>query len=843
MRLNLHRLLPQSLVERVFALYTIALLTFTLAGLSSFYYYQFTQAISDAHESAAQLTQVIAPTVVDSAVIGDYDTVQRTLKNVLIRSIYSSASFIDMGGGSLRAESDGASVSGSPSWLQLLVMRRLYDVNHNLSAGGRDYGVLRLAFSPDYIAGEIWRVTRSAILVSVACFLFGMGLLRVPLRRWLGNLDRIRTHEWDSRGGAANTHELLNADVPIEIRQTFDVLNRTANSLHAQRARAEVTLGAIADGVITVDIDRIVVYANPVAVSLLQSGPESMLGRRVNRVLPWDIVALLAGCHGDGGAAKRIELESRVGGFRIVDCTWTPIKEFDDKIAGYVLTCRDVTESHRLDEKLRQELETRGTALESLRSVIVGLQDKADLRIASSEDIAGMSRFIADLSKERAHVTALLEKSVRELGHQKSALEAAQQRELEIGTSIQKSMLRGDVPDTIGNAWLSCFAVPSQGIDGDFLAIRTYSETCFEVLVGDVMGKGVPAALIGAAIRTTYNQVLADLLASRVGDTVLPTPADIVNRMHRVLTPRLIELSSFATLALYRVDLDAGTLTYVNAGHTQGLIARSSAGPVEEILGDNLPIGVREEEAYLQVAVGIGPGDRLLLFSDGITETRSGGGEEFGKDRLVAMLEAGQMAGLRPAILLHTVRAGLRSFANNARATDDQTALMIEIQGPKSSADAEQDAGARPALFNLPWSLESLAILRSRVLAGTQCLPESDGAALLLASFEAATNILRHAPPFVSDATLACCISRQRGSVVVELTYPSEGFTPPQNFDPDFSGDSEGGFGLYIIEQSVDCVAYASPAPGVGSIRLIKRAGQHADTAQCKASEQTAVTQ
>ena len=843
MRLNLHRLLPQSLVERVFALCPIALLTFTLAGLSSFYYYQFTQAISDAHESAAQLTQVVAPTVTDSAVIGDYDTVQRTLKNVLIRSIYSSASFIDMGGGSLRAESDFASVNGSPGWLQLLVMRRLYDVNHNLSVGGRDYGVLRLAFSPEYIAGEIWRVTRSAILVSVACFIFGMGLLRVPLRRWLGNLDRIRSHEWESRAGTADTHELLNADVPIEIRQTFDVLNRTANSLHAQRARADVTLGAIADGVITVDADRILVYANPVAVSLLQSGPESMLGKRVNRVLPWDIVALLASCNGEGEAAKRIELHSRVGGVRIVDCTWTPIKEFADKIAGYVLTCRDVTESHRLDEKLRQELEARGAALESLRSVILGLQDKADLRIASSDDIAGMSRFIADLSKEREHVTALLEDSVRELGFQKSALEAARQRELEIGTSIQKSMLRGDVPDTLGNAWLSCFAVPSQGIDGDFLAIRAYSETCFEVLVGDVMGKGVPAALIGAAIRTTYNQVLADLLSARVGDHVLPAPADIVNRMHRALTPRLIGLSSFATLALYRIDMEAGTLTYVNAGHTPGLIARSSHGPIEEVLGENLPIGVLEEETYRQDTVPIGPGDRLLMYSDGITEAHNAKNEEFGKDRLAAMLEAGHRADLRPAILLHSVRAELRRFVDDARATDDQTALMIEIQGLQPAPDAASDAGSAYALFNLPWTLDALATLRRRVEEGARSLPEADAAALLLASFEAATNILRHAPPFVSDATLACRISREAGSVVVELTYPSEAFMPPHNVDPDFSGDSEGGFGLYIIEQSVDCVAYASPVPGVGSIRLVKRAGQHADTAQCEASEQTAVTQ
>jgi hypothetical protein len=76
----------------------------------------------------------------------------------------------------------------------------------------------------------------------------------------------------------------------------------------------------------------------------------------------------------------------------------------------------------------------------------------------------------------------------------------------------------------------------------------------------------------------------------------------------------------------------------------------------------------------------------------------------------------------------------------------------------------------------------------------------------------------------VGNASIACRITRESHALVVELIYPSEAFTPPAKTNPDMSGGSEGGFGLYIIEQSVDSVQYSSPMPGVASIRLVKRA-------------------
>jgi anti-sigma regulatory factor (Ser/Thr protein kinase) len=123
----------------------------------------------------------------------------------------------------------------------------------------------------------------------------------------------------------------------------------------------------------------------------------------------------------------------------------------------------------------------------------------------------------------------------------------------------------------------------------------------------------------------------------------------------------------------------------------------------------------------------------------------------------------------------------------------------------------------------LPWRLDGLAPLRAAIADAACRLTEADVDALILGSFEAATNILRHAKPYFSDATIACRLTQTPDESSVELIYPGPTFKPPDNPTPDFSGNSEGGFGLYIIENCVDQVDYSSLMPGVSSIRLVKR--------------------
>lgn len=404
------------------------------------------------------------------------------------------------------------------------------------------------------------------------------------------------------------------------------------------------------------------------------------------------------------------------------------------------------------------------------------------------------------------------------------ALQEARRQELEVGAIIQRTLV-SEVPEGIEGAWLAKYADPSQVIDGDFALVHRFSPGCFEVLVGDVMGKGVQAALMGAGIITAYHRALAELLVTHANTPGLPTPAGIVNAIHRAMAPQLYAISSFATLALYRFDLDAGTLTYVSAGHTPGLLMRGPGAPALAILGDNLPIGILPQENYLEFSTAIGPGDTLLAFSDGITEARNPQGEEFGLARLSELIEQANKASLPPSTTLQALRGEQRRFTGGGPGADDLTAVMVAVQPRRGMTNRAVGDRIAPFVFTLPWRLEGLGELRAHITDCAASLSEDAAAALILASFEAATNIIRHAPLRVGDATLTCRITRERDAVVVELIYPSEAFTPPTELRPDMSGQSEGGFGLYIIEQSVDTVEYSSIMPGVASIRLVKRVG------------------
>ena len=463
------------------------------------------------------------------------------------------------------------------------------------------------------------------------------------------------------------------------------------------------------------------------------------------------------------------------------------------------------------------------TALNDPQAEGSGLELGAADYITKPINVATAQRRIRNLLDREAQ-RHVIQAQFNELKRANDLLKASRQRELEVGAIIQRSLVI-EVPEGIEGAWLAQYADPSQIVDGDFCSIRRFSPGCFEVLIGDVMGKGIQAALMGTGIITAYNRTLVDLMVANKNAQSIPAPADIVNAIHRSMTPQLIEISSFATLALSRFDLDAGTLTYVNAGHTHGLLMRGPSACPVAILGDNLPIGVMPEENYVQLSLAIGPDDRLLMYSDGITEARNPQGEEFGLGRLSDLIEAGSKANLLPTTIMQALRGAQRRFIGGGPGADDLTAVMVCLHPRRSGLVRRVEDRIAPLVFSLPWSLEGLSVLRTQIIACAGNLPEEDTNALILASFEAATNIIRHARLLVGNATITCRITRESDALVVELVYPSESFTPPMQLNPDMSGESEGGFGLYIIKNSVDSVEYASPMPGVASVRLVKRAG------------------
>jgi diguanylate cyclase (GGDEF)-like protein len=220
----LHLLLPRSLVGRVFALFAVSMLVFGGVGMGMFYRHQYLQHIEEAQDGANTLVEVAAQAVEDSALIGDYDTVKRTLSSMMVQSPFRSAAFIDMSGGAIRVDAPlDPSLAPAPAWLLERVARELYDVNRVVAAGGKDYGVLRLQFDERRLASQLWLLLLQSAGMAATVLAISLAVAHALLARWLKNLGSLRFH--GDAGAAIHPH------APLEIREAIQAMNRSAASM------------------------------------------------------------------------------------------------------------------------------------------------------------------------------------------------------------------------------------------------------------------------------------------------------------------------------------------------------------------------------------------------------------------------------------------------------------------------------------------------------------------------------------------------------------------------------------------------------------------------------------
>ncbi|MEB0177660.1 MULTISPECIES: ATP-binding protein [unclassified Undibacterium] len=239
-------ILPKSLVLRVYALYTVTWLAFMCSGVALYYETRFTQEIEDVQESAASMLEVAAHSVTDSAVVGDYDTIKRTLESMVVSRNFSSAKFISLHPGMIESRSKSDDTPAYiPSWIMDRITAHLFDDNRVITVGGQDYGVLRLSFDNQQIAERMWQTMQVALALTLASFIGGLILIWFPLHRWLGSLKQSRVLELGMVAGRDSENQTLIDNAPLEIRQTLITLQTTASQLRAELSERETTLNSL----------------------------------------------------------------------------------------------------------------------------------------------------------------------------------------------------------------------------------------------------------------------------------------------------------------------------------------------------------------------------------------------------------------------------------------------------------------------------------------------------------------------------------------------------------------------------------------------------------------------
>lgn len=243
-------------------------------------------------------------------------------------------------------------------------------------------------------------------------------------------------------------------------------------------------------------------------------------------------------------------------------------------------------------------------------------------------------------------------------------------KELEQAAEIQRNLLPRQAPP-VEHLELAAFSSPCRSVGGDYFDYLRMPGGRFGILVGDVAGKGLPAALLMSSLQARV-QVLAD------------EPGDLANLIGRLNTSvaRTCPGNRFVTFFLCALDPAGGVLNYVNAGHNPPYLLRGAGGSgsaIEELTVGGPVLGILPGARYQSAAVDFRPGDILVMFSDGVTEALSPSREEYGEARLLAVLE--ESRGRTAAELVNAVRESVEQFMGDAPAADDIT-LVVARRSP-----------------------------------------------------------------------------------------------------------------------------------------------------------------
>jgi len=313
-------------------------------------------------------------------------------------------------------------------------------------------------------------------------------------------------------------------------------------------------------------------------------------------------------------------------------------------------------------ESVAQELldnDRRGGAFEVIVPLFRGKRCEGFLGLSekiygvpySSDDLTYLAVLSTQVSSALQNIRLLGENLERKLIEE----------ELKIARKIQTQLLPGDPPPIPGFD-LSAVTVPSRYVGGDYYDFVLVEGKWLVIVVADVSGKGIPASILTASLQATV----------RSNADAQTDPVRMMARLNQLLY-RNTSASEFATLFYAVVDLDTGRMKYANAGHDFPFVVRSTNA--ERLDHSDIVLGCMEDFDYRSSDYAMAPDTTLVVYTDGVTESESEGGEYFGSERLCSVLERNSSASASE--LCQTVIDEVRTFGSQER-QDDLTLLVLK---------------------------------------------------------------------------------------------------------------------------------------------------------------------
>jgi serine phosphatase RsbU (regulator of sigma subunit) len=249
--------------------------------------------------------------------------------------------------------------------------------------------------------------------------------------------------------------------------------------------------------------------------------------------------------------------------------------------------------------------------------------------------------------------------------HEEQMAAHATARELEIANSIQRSLLLKELPQPPGIG-LAAHCENARQVGGDFYDVLHAGEDALLLVIADVMGKGIPAALFAATLRT----------ALRSAPELFAQPAQLLTRANQLLHGELSSVDMFITAQLALLDARQNQLTVASAGHSPLLLWDGASAACQAISPEGLPLGVRFDTQFEVTNVPLRGKFTLLLNTDGLSETADANGQHYGQQQLEHWFATASRNGDDAAELSSALLAEMEHFRGNTPLADDQTFLI-----------------------------------------------------------------------------------------------------------------------------------------------------------------------
>jgi serine phosphatase RsbU (regulator of sigma subunit) len=295
-----------------------------------------------------------------------------------------------------------------------------------------------------------------------------------------------------------------------------------------------------------------------------------------------------------------------------------------------------------------------------------GLGDEAVLvRLRGALRVRG---FVGELSRKNAELEGLY--------HRLEGLARRMADELRLASNMQRSLLPAPVQH--GRLEMAREFIPFREIGGDYYDFIELGPDRLAVAIGDVMGKGVPAALMAANLKASVRAQVQG------GDT---SPEDVTRRVNRLfwdVTPQGL----FCSLFFAVFDLQGSVLEYVNAGHHYPFLVRRD-GTILDLVEGGTVIGLAEDSLYRRGTARLEPDDLLVFYSDGVTDRGSAEGELFGVERLKEAALRSRADTAR--IVLYSLLGDVQGWSAGTPAEDDSTLIVAKFRGTREGSHGERE--------------------------------------------------------------------------------------------------------------------------------------------------------